>query len=74
MTRLEENQNTLNSTDIHYDGRFEEVLCKIESNKLGILMDISKSLAMIADNLEVLNERRNMEHCTVCRTLDSDAD
>lgn len=51
MTRLEENQNTLNSTDIHYTGRFEDVLCKIESNKLGILMDISKSLAMIADTL-----------------------
>ena len=51
MSRVEENQEVLNRTDMHYAGKFEDVLCKIEASKTGLLMDISKSLAIIADTL-----------------------
>ncbi len=51
MSRVEENQGLINLVDVHYNGKFEEVLCKIESSKVGLLMDISKSLAVIADTL-----------------------
>ena len=50
MSRVEENQELLNRAQLSFTGAPDKVMCNIEAQKLGILMDISKSLAIIADN------------------------
>ena len=50
MSRVEENSNVLANTKSIFHGKPDEVLGLIEGQKLGILMDISKSLAIIADS------------------------
>lgn len=49
MSRAEENQELLNRAQLSFTGAPDKVMCNIEAQKLGILMDISKSLAIIAD-------------------------
>lgn len=49
MSRVDENQELLNRAQLSFTGAPEKVMCNIEAQKLGILMDISKSLAIIAD-------------------------
>lgn len=49
MNRIEENQEILNKVTSSFSGPPDKVMCNIEGQKLGILMDISKSLAIIAD-------------------------
>ena len=50
MSRVEENQELLNRAQLSFTGAPDKVMCNIEAQKLGILMDISKSLAIIADS------------------------
>ena len=49
MSRADENQELLNRVQLSFTGAPDKVMCNIEAQKLGILMDISKSLAIIAD-------------------------
>lgn len=49
MSRVDENQELLNRAQLSFTGAPEKVMCNIEAQKLGILMDISKSLAILAD-------------------------
>lgn len=49
MSRAEENQELLNRAQLSFTGAPDKVMCNIEAQKLGILMDISKSLAVLAD-------------------------
>ena len=49
MSRADENQELLNRAQLSFTGAPDKVMCNIEAQKLGILMDISKSLAIIAD-------------------------
>ena len=49
MSRIDENQELLNRATLSFSGPPEKVMCNIEAQKLGILMDISKSLAFFAD-------------------------
>lgn len=51
MSRVQENEKVLNNIKTRYTGSTEQVMCLIETNKLGILSDISRSLAIIADAL-----------------------
>lgn len=51
MSRVDENQELLNRAQQSFTGTPDKVMCNIEAQKLGILMDISKSLAIIADGL-----------------------
>lgn len=50
MSRVEENEKILQNTTRSFHAKPDEALCLIEGQKLGILMDISKSLAIIADS------------------------
>lgn len=49
MSRIQENEELLKQATLSFSGPPEKVMCNIEAQKLGILMDISKSLAIIAD-------------------------
>lgn len=49
MSRIQENKELLNRAQLSFSGPPEKVMCNIEAQKLGILMDISKSLAILAD-------------------------
>lgn len=49
MSRIDENQELLSRAKLSFSGNPERVMCDIEAQKLGILMDISKSLAILAD-------------------------
>lgn len=49
MNRIKENQELLDRAKLSFTGNPERVMCDIEAQKLGILMDISKSLAILAD-------------------------
>lgn len=51
MSRIQENEELLNRAQLSFTGAPEKVMCNIEAQKLGILMDISKSLAVMADGL-----------------------
>ena len=55
MSRVEENENMIQSTRRVFNGKPDDVLCQIEGQKLGVLLDISKSLAIIADNVRYLS-------------------
>lgn len=50
MSRVEENAEVLKKTKGRFSGKAEDVMCSMTGEILGILMDISKSLAVIADN------------------------
>lgn len=50
MSRVEENAEILKKTKNQFNGKPESVMCSMTGEILGILMDISKSLAVIADN------------------------
>ena len=62
MSRSEENQELLNRAQLSFTGAPEKVMCNIEAQKLGILMDISKSLAIIADGL---NDELTLRRCNM---------
>ena len=49
MSRTEENENMIRLTKGSFDGKTDQVLCQIIGQELGVLLDISKSLAIIAD-------------------------
>lgn len=49
MSRIDENKELLDRATLSFSGPPEKVMCSIEAQKLGILMDISKSLAIMAD-------------------------
>lgn len=51
MSRIDENKELLDRAQLSFSGPPEKVMCGIEAQKLGILMDISKSLAILADGL-----------------------
>lgn len=56
MSRVEENANMIQSTKTTFHGKTDDVLCQIKGQELGVLLDISKSLAVIADvQLEYLH-------------------
>ena len=49
MGRIQENEELLKQATLSFSGPPDKVICSIEAQKLGILMDISKSLAIMAD-------------------------
>ena len=49
MSRIEENENMIQAAKRVFNGKPDDVLCQIKGQELGVLLDISKSLAMIAD-------------------------
>ena len=49
MSRVEENENMIQATKRVFNGKPDDVLCQIKGQELGVLLDISKSLAVIAD-------------------------
>ena len=49
MSRVEENENMIQFTKGRFDGKPDQVLCQIKGQELGVLLDISKSLAILAD-------------------------
>ena len=49
MSRVEENENMIQSTKTTFHGKTDDVLCQIKGQELGVLVDISRSLAVIAD-------------------------
>lgn len=49
MSRIDENKELLDRAKLSFSGPTDKVMCDIEAQKLGILMDISKSLAILAD-------------------------
>ena len=49
MSRIDENKELLDRAKLSFSGKTDQIICDIEAQKLGILMDISKSLAIIAD-------------------------
>lgn len=51
MSRVEDNQVILDGTPTSYNGQVDKVQTQIMANQIGILMDISKSLAVIVDAL-----------------------
>lgn len=56
MSRVEENENMIQSTKRVFNGKPDSVLCQIKGQELGVLLDISKSLAVIADAVSVPEE------------------
>ena len=56
MSRIDENKELLDRATLSFSGPPEKVMCNIEAQKLGILMDISKSLAIIADYCNDISE------------------
>lgn len=51
MSRVQENSEIISKVKSAFSGTPEQVMCGIEAQKLGLLADISKSLAVIADSL-----------------------
>lgn len=49
MSRIDENENMIQTTKRVFNGKTDDVLCQIKGQELGVLLDISKSLAIIAD-------------------------
>ena len=49
MSRVEENEKMIQRTQAVFNGKTDEVLCRIKGQELGVLLDISQSLAIIAD-------------------------
>ena len=49
MSRVEENEKMIQRTQAVFNGKTDEVLCRIKGQELGVLLDISRSLAIIAD-------------------------
>lgn len=49
MSRVEENEKVIQSTKTTFHGKTDDVLCQIKGQELGVLVDISRSLAIIAD-------------------------
>lgn len=49
MSRVEENENMIQRTQGTFHGKTDDVLCQIKGQELGVLVDISRSLAIIAD-------------------------
>lgn len=49
MSRIEENKKMIQRTKGVFHGKTDDVLCQIKGQELGILADISQSLAVIAD-------------------------
>ena len=49
MSRVEENENMIRSAKTTFHGKTVDVLCQIKGQELGVLVDISRSLAVIAD-------------------------
>ena len=49
MSRIDENENMIQLTKRVFNGKPDDVLCQIKGQELGVLLDISKSLAIIAD-------------------------
>ncbi len=49
MSRIDENENMIQTTKRVFNGKPDDVLCQIKGQELGVLLDISKSLAIIAD-------------------------
>ena len=50
MSRINENKELLDRAKLSFSGKTDQIICDIEAQKLGILMDISKSLAILADH------------------------
>lgn len=49
MSRVEENESMIQRTKGNFHGKPDDVLCQIMGQELGVLVDISRSLAIIAD-------------------------
>lgn len=49
MSRVEENEKMIQNTKRVFNGKPDQVLSLITGQELGVLLDISKSLAIIAD-------------------------
>lgn len=49
MSRVEENEKVIQSTKTTFHGKTDDVLCQIKGQELAVLVDISRSLAVIAD-------------------------
>lgn len=56
MSRVEENLEMIKHTKGRFSGNCDQVMCSMMGEILGVLLDISKSLAIIADTqLEYLH-------------------
>ena len=63
MSRVDENEELLDRAKLSFTGNPERVMCDIEAQKLGILMDISKSLAILADCFLVEQQEKSCKDC-----------
>lgn len=64
MTRTEENAEFLESKPTRFDGRPDQCAIKIELEIYSVLMDISKSLAIIADGINKPEVLKICDNCT----------
>lgn len=75
MSRIDENQQLIDNTKMSYTGDVAKVQAQIMANQIGILIDISKSLAVIADCcLDNWQHDRKEEggFCSSCKFEDSE--
>ena len=63
MSRIDENKELLDRAKLSFSGKTDQIICDIEAQKLGILMDISKSLAILADHCLVEQEEKSCKDC-----------